>query len=253
MTYAFEHKVALVTGAGSGIGRASALLFAQAHASVVVADMNVAHGQETARQITALGGKALFVQADVSNATEVERLVALTVATYGGLDYAHNNAGIEGPQVSTADCSEAEWQRTLAVNLTSVWLCMKHEIPAMQRRGGGAIVNTSSVAGLRGVRHASAYTASKHGVVGLTKAAALDVAEMNIRVNAVCPGLTATAMVDRLSQLQPEIMAMVSKTIPIGKTAAPLDIAQAVLWLCSDAAAYVTGHAMSVDGGITAQ
>ena len=246
-------KVALVTGASSGIGRASALAFAREGAKVVVVDVTVEGGQETVRLIRRAGGEALFVEADVSRALEVESLVRQAVATYGRLDCAHNNAGVEGQAAFTADDTEANWDRVLAVNLRGVWLCMKYEIRQMLAQGGGVIVNTASGAGLIGIRGGGAYVASKHGVVGLTKTAALEYAKSGIRVNAVCPGVIQTPMVGRIMRRHPRAAETMAAAHPIGRTGKPEEIAEAVVWLCSDVASFVTGHAMAVDGGYVAQ
>ena len=253
MTRQFEGKVALVTGAASGIGRASALAFARAGAKTVVADVLVEGGEETVRMIKAAGGDALFVRTDVSKAAEVEPLIQQVVATYGRLDYAHNNAGIEGTVAPTADCTEENWDRTIAINLKGIWLCMKYEILQMLTHGGGAIVNTASVAGLVGTSGAPAYCASKGGVVQLTRAAALEYAKASIRVNAVCPGVIRTPMVERLMADAPEAEAGFIAMEPIGRLGTPDEIAEAVVWLCSDAASFVIGNAMPVDGGWVAQ
>ena len=248
-----KDKVALVTGAGSGIGRAAARIFAREGAKVAAADVNQASAEETVGLIRAAGGEAFGLQADVSKAAEVEAMVAAVVETYGRLDCAFNNAGIEGALASTADYTEADWAPVIAVNLTGVWLCMKYEIPRMLETGGGAIVNTSSAAGLLGAPRMPAYVASKHGVVGLTKTAALEYAKSGVRVNAVCPGVIDTSMVGRLKERRPRMFEKIVRGEPIGRIGRPEEIAETAVWLCSDAASFVTGHAMSVDGGIVAQ
>jgi NAD(P)-dependent dehydrogenase (short-subunit alcohol dehydrogenase family) len=253
MTKQFEGKVALVTGAASGIGRASALAFAREGAKTVVADVLVEGGEETVRIIKAAGGDALFVRTDVSKAAEVETLIQKVVETYGRLDYAHNNAGILGTGAPTADCTEENWDRTIAINLKGIWLCMKYAIPQMLKQGGGAIVNTASVAGLVGFQGLPAYSASKGGVVQLTRTAALEYAKAGIRVNAVCPSGIRTPMLERVLADQPEVEASIIATEPIGRMGKPEEIAEAVVWLCSDAASFVTGDAMPVDGGWVAQ
>ena len=221
MTDLMQGKVALVTGGASGIGRATALTFAREGARVVVSDVAIEGGQETARLIREAGGEALFVSADVSQAAQVEALVAKTVETYGRLDAAHNNAGIEGSSVMTTDYTEADWNRVIAINLTGVWLCLKYEIPQMLNQGGGAIVNTSSAAGLLGFRRGSAYVASKHGVLGLTKTAALEYAKSGIRVNAVCPGAIDTPMMGRLTDHRPHRAEKMASFEPSVAWAAP--------------------------------
>src|SRR5215510_5244914 len=238
MAELLKGKVAVVTGASSGIGRASALVFAREGAKVVVADVIVTGGEETVRLIKAAGGEAM---------------VNTAVATYGRLDCAHNNAGVEGAMGTTADYTEADWDRVIRVNLTGVWLCMKYEIPQMLKEGGGAIVNTASGAGLVGVPRMPAYIASKHGVVGLTRTAALEYAKSGVRVNAVCPGVIQTPMVERVTAKRPGMAERMAAAEPVGRMGQPEEIAEAVVWLCSDAASFVTGHAMSVDGGAVAQ
>jgi NAD(P)-dependent dehydrogenase (short-subunit alcohol dehydrogenase family) len=248
-----EGKVALVTGGASGIGRATALTFAREGAKLVIADMNEDGGQQTVHLITEQGGEAIFVRTDVSQAVEVQALISKAVETYGRLDCAHNNAGIAGGvRARTAEYPEDRWHQVIAVNLTGVWLCMKYEIPQMLHQGGGTIVNTASAAGLVGSRGTSAYVASKHGVVGLTKTAALEYAQQGIRVNCVCPGAIQTPMTDR-AWSDPARRARVIASEPVGRIGNPEEIAEAVVWLCSDAASFVTGHAMSVDGGYVAQ
>lgn len=253
-----DGKVALVTGGASGIGRATALTFAREGAKLVIADMQEDCGRQTAHMISENGGEATFVQVDVTNATAVEAMIATTVETYGRLDCAYNNAGISGTGIGgaqralTADYPEERWHQVLAINLTGVWLCMKYELQHMLTQGGGAIVNTASVAGLIGLPSASAYVASKHGVVGLTKTAALEYAKHGIRVNCVCPGYIQTPMTAPGMQ-DSDRMALMIASEPIGRMGNPEEVAETVTWLCSDAASFVTGHAMTVDGGYMAQ
>ncbi len=249
----FHGKVALITGAGSGIGRATALAFARAGARVAVADVTVAGGEETVRQITAAGGEARFVRCDVSKGAEVERMVAETVAAFGRLDCAFNNAGVEGAQAPTADSTPDNWDRVIGVNLSGVYYCLRAEIPALLRGGGGAIVNCASVAGLVGFAGSAAYTASKHGVLGLTRAAALEYATQGIRVNAVCPGVIQTPMIERFTGNNPQAQAAMVALEPIGRVGRPEEIADAVLWLCSERASFMVGHALAVDGGFVAR
>jgi NAD(P)-dependent dehydrogenase (short-subunit alcohol dehydrogenase family) len=247
-----DGKVALVTGAGSGIGRAAALAFAEAGARVVAADVDEAGGAATAAQITEAGGDGVFVRADVAVAGDVAGLVAAAVARYGRLDCAHNNAGIAGGGGLTGDTPDDVWERVLRVNLTGVFLCLKAELAQMLRQGGGAIVNTASVAGLVGGA-GSAYVASKHGVVGLTKNAALEYAPQGIRVNAVCPGVITTPMVERALAARPGLEEAWRAAEPVGRFGDPGEVAAAVVWLCSDAASFVTGVALPVDGGWVAR
>ena len=248
-----EGKVVLVTGGSSGIGRASARACAREGARVMVADVTVEGGHDTVRLIQEAGGEAAFMQVDVTQAAAVAALIARTVEVYGRLDCAHNNAGIEGTIGLTADCTADNWDRVISVNLKGVWLCMKYEIPQMLQQGGGAIVNTASAAGLVGARGIPAYVASKHGVVGLTKTAALEYARAGLRVNAVCPGVIRTPMVERLLGDRPRAEARLRELEPVGRLGTPEEVAEAVVWLCSEAASFVTGHTMAVDGGMVAQ
>ena len=245
-------KVALVTGGASGIGRATALTFAREGAKLIVADMNADGGHQTVHMITENGGEAIFVKTDVSKAVEVQALISKTVETYGRLDCAHNNAGISGGlSARTAEYPEETWHQVIVVNLTGVWLCMKYELQQMRTQGGGAIVNTASVAGLIGSRGLAAYVASKHGVVGLTKTAALEYAQQGIRVNCVCPGVLQTPMTERALR-DPARQAQIAAR-PMGRVGTPEEVAETVVWLCSDAASFVTGHTMTIDGGMVAQ
>jgi NAD(P)-dependent dehydrogenase (short-subunit alcohol dehydrogenase family) len=255
MAGTLEGRVALVTGAASGIGRATALAFAHEGAKVVAADVAAEAGRETVDLIEAAGGDAVFVRADVARAEDVARLVAGAVETYGRLDCAHNNAGIEGAvPAGTAfhDYPDAVWDQVMAINLKGVWLCLKAELAHMLGQGGGAIVNTASIAGLVG-GFGSAYTAAKHGVVGLTKAAALEYAARGIRVNAVCPGVIATPMIERAFARRPEAEQLYLAGEPMGRFGTAEEVAAAVVWLCSDAASFLTGVALPVDGGWVAR
>jgi NAD(P)-dependent dehydrogenase (short-subunit alcohol dehydrogenase family) len=248
----FGGGVALVTGGGSGIGRASALAFARAGARVVVADVSADRGEETVGLIKSAGGEASFIFTDVSKAGEVQSLIRRTVETYGRLDCAHNNAGFEGGVFAFHEEPEEVWDRVIAINLKVVWRCMQREIAQMLRQGGGAIVNTASVAGLGGARLLPAYCASKHGVIGLTKTAAPGYAAQGIRVNAVCPGIIQTPMAGRLFAMRAGIEQTLLASEPIGRFGTPEEVAAAVVWLCSGAASFVTGLAMPVDGGLVA-
>ncbi len=246
---ALAGKVALVTGAAMGIGRASAQLFAREGATVVVADIDEDGGRATVTLIEDAGGRAAFVRADVSVKADVEAMVQFAVDTFGGLDCAHNNAGIAAPMAPLADYSDDAWDRTIGVMLTGVYLCMKAEIPRMLERGGGAIVNTASGVGLVAYPNQAAYTASKHGVIGLTKVAALDYGALGIRVNAICPGTARTPMVDAAIRYDPSIDAHLKSMHPIGRIGEASEVAEAAVWLCTPAASFVLGVALPVDGG----
>ena len=263
----FQNKTVLVTGAGDGIGRATALAFAREGASMVLADISADRGQEVLAAIREVGADARFIEADVSRPDQVASLLQQTLDTYGRLDCAFNNAGISGGRARTADRSLEEWDRVIAVNLTGTWLCMKHELPPMLRQGGGSIVNAASVAGILGLRRFSAYSASKHAVVGLTKSAALEYGRFGLRINAVCPGLVDTnflrnlgpseegersAAISFMGSVRHRIARRVLAAKQPGKRIGlPREVADAVLWLSSDAASFVNGHALVVDGGFS--
>jgi NAD(P)-dependent dehydrogenase (short-subunit alcohol dehydrogenase family) len=249
-----DGKSTLITGGGGGIGRATALAFAREGARVAVADLAAEAARETVALVNAAGGQAISLSGDVSRDADVRTMIAAVVDTYGRLDCAFNNAGIAGWQVEavgkkTAEWSEEAFDRMIAVNLKGVWLCMRHELPQMQAQGGGVIVNTASIAGLAGLPSSSAYVAAKHGVVGLTKTAAIEYAEVNIRVNAVCPGYIRTPMTEPGMRLRGE--AILAQT-PFKRLGNPEEIAEMVLWLCSERASYVSGAAYNVDGGYMA-
>ena len=248
----FSGKVVIVTGASAGIGKAAAMLFAAEGARVAVVARRAEQGMQTVTAINDAGGEALFVQADVAKASEVEAMVARTVAAWGRLDCAFNNAGIPGDVLlPTAQHTEANWDAVLAVNLKGVFLCMKYQIPEMLKLGRGAIVNNASVFGLIGSTAGHApYAASKHGVIGLSKSAAIEYAKQGIRVNALCPGWTHSKMVDGAIAAHPEIgVKMTTVDVPTGRLADPVEIGRVAVWLCSDDASYVTGHALAADGG----
>jgi NAD(P)-dependent dehydrogenase (short-subunit alcohol dehydrogenase family) len=246
VTFNFSDKILLVTGAGSGIGCASAEAFGDAGATVIVADISEQKGQSTVDKIVGRGGNAQFLLVDVSSEPSVQSLMQTIERAHGRLDIAHNNAGIEGQTVPLAELPSDNWRRVIDVNLTSVFYCLKAQIPLMVRGGGGAIVNTASAAGLIGGYNLSVYTAAKHGVVGLTKAAAMDYATQGVRVNSLCPGAIDTPFLAELPQ--PFLNRLIFGT-PMTRLGQPAEMAQAVMWLCSDAASYVTGHALAVDGG----
>jgi len=249
----FEDKVVLVTGASSGIGRATAVAFAAAGASVVVADADWDRGPQTVGMIECSAGRAIFAPCDVSRGEDCARAVALATKTWGRLDIAFNNAGIAGQQLPTSDYPEDAFRRVLDVNLVGVFLCMHHEIPAMIAAGGGAIVNCASILGDVGFANAPAYVAAKHGVLGLTKTTALEYATKGIRVNAVCPGFIETPMLQRAGLLDPAVRAGIEALHPMKRLGTAEEIADAVLFLCSKRASFVTGTSLLVDGGYVAQ
>ena len=252
MGMTFTGQVALVTGAGAGIGRAAALAFAGEGLKVVVADRDVAGGEETVAQIKAAGGSAIFLGCDVTVEAQVKQLMAQTISTYGRLDYAFNNAGIEIEQGRLADGTLDEFDAIMGVNVKGVWLCMKYQLPLMLAQGGGAIVNTASVAGLGAAPKMSIYSASKHAVIGLNKSAAIEYAKKRIRVNAVCPAVIDTAMFRRAYEADPRKAEFAAAMHPVGRVGKVEEVASAVLYLCSDGAAFTTGHALAVDGGALA-
>lgn len=247
----FTGKIALVTGGGSGIGRATALRFADGGTRVVVSDISAEAGEQTVELIKEAGGDALFVRANMAEANEVEAMIRRTVDAYGRLDFAHNNAGIEGVKAPIVECSEENWDRVISVNLKGVWLCMKYEIAQMLKNGGGAIVNTSSVAGLTAVRNLPAYVASKHGVSGLTRAAAVEYAASGIRVNAVCPGIIRTPLIERITGGDPKEEAKRVAFALVGRMGRPEEVAEAVIWLCSERSSFIVGQTIVMDGGWT--
>lgn len=249
----FSNRAGVITGSSSGLGRATAVAFAELGASLVLADINAEAGEETAELVREAGGKALFLHTDVTNAEQVGAMVSGCVAAFGSLDFAVNNAGTTGKGGRTGEYDIEDWRKTVAINLDGVFHCLRAELPIMAAAGTGAIVNVASGAGLVGFPGLPAYVASKHGVVGLTKASALEYAPAGVRVNAVCPGSTRTAMLESYMKGNPKIEKMMVAGVPLGRLGRPEEIAAAILWLCSDASSFVVGHALAVDGGSVVQ
>ncbi|WP_276370699.1 SDR family oxidoreductase [Chryseolinea sp. H1M3-3] len=247
MEKTLQNKVAFVTGAAFGIGRATAIAFASRGANVVIADW--IEDDTTLNEIKKIGGAAIFLKCDVSKASDIERTLNESLNKFGKIDFAVNNAGIEGQNALTHECTEQNWDKTININLKGLWLCMKTELPIMLKQGSGAIVNVASVAGLIGFPGLPAYVVSKHGVVGLTKTAALEYAKQGIRINAVCPGVIKTEMVDRVTGKDKLVEKQFEDMEPVGRMGTPEEVAEAIVWLCSDAASFITGHALNVDGG----
>jgi NAD(P)-dependent dehydrogenase (short-subunit alcohol dehydrogenase family) len=251
MEISFENKVALVTGAGSGMGLVTAKAFAESGAAVVLGDHHFESVDIASKQLVAQGHKALAIRCDVADEREVAAMVERTVSGFGRLDAAFNNAGVQSPAIETADASGEEFERVIGINLRGVWNCMKYELRQMRKQGSGAIVNNSSLGGLVGLPGRAIYHASKHGVLGLTKSAALEYAARGISINAICPGTIDTPMVAEMVAKDPEAMKEILKEQPIGRLGKPEEIASAVLWLCSPGAGFVIGHALAIDGGFT--
>ena len=251
METTFKNKVVIITGSTFGIGKSAAIAFAQRGAKVVLSDWK--QDEDTLSTIIENGGDAIFVKCDVSAENDVKNLVAETIAKYGRLDFAFNNAGIEGTPAPVTECSNDNWDKTININLKGVWYCMKYQIPEMLKVGGGVIVNNASIAGLVGFGGVPAYVASKHAVVGLTKNVALDYAKQNIRVNAVCPGVIHTPMVDRFTGQDPKVLEQLVAAKPMGRVGQPEEIAETVVFLCSNASSFITGQAIAIDGGWTTQ
>ena len=252
MEFSFRDKVALVTGAASGMGLATAKAFADAGAAVALVDINEDAVVSAADKLAGAGGRAMGIRCNVANESDAAAMVERTVSTFGRLDAAFNNAGVQSPALETADVSAEEFDRVNAINLRGVWTCMKHELRYMRERDSGAIVNCSSIGGLIGLPGRAAYHAAKHGVIGLTRSAALEYASRGIRINAVCPGTIDTPMVSEMLAKEPDAMKEILRNQPIGRLGRAEEIASAVLWLCSPGASFVIGHALVVDGGFTA-
>ena len=248
----FEGKVCLITGAGSGIGRAASLAFAKHGATIIVSDVAIEGGEETVEMVKRAGGKAEFIRVNVSKSAEVDQMVEQVVKKHGRLDIAINNAGIGGPWGRLSDITFADWDQVMDINLSGVFYCMKAELTAMAEMKTGVIINVSSIAGLRGLAHSSAYSASKHAVIGLTKSAALEYARANIRINAVCPAFTRSPLFDKMFEIDPSYQEKLLKNIPMRRYGEPGDIADAMVWLASDDASFVTGQCLPLDGGMTA-
>lgn len=253
MTHSYKDRVALVTGAASGIGRAAAVMFASRGARVAVSDIDREGCDRTVAAVTEAGGEAHAIPCDVADPDQIARMFEEIASRFGRLDAACNNAGIEGQLAPTDSCTEENWRRIIDINLRGAWLCMKHEIPMLRKAGGGAIVNVSSIAGLIGYPNLPAYVASKHGLNGLTKTAALECAKDRIRVNAVCPGAIRTPMIDRLIASDPGFEQAIIEAHPLGRMGEPEEIAEVMVWLCSDAASFVTGQTLAADGGYVAK
>jgi NAD(P)-dependent dehydrogenase (short-subunit alcohol dehydrogenase family) len=247
----FENKVALITGGSFGIGKATAIAFAREGAKVVVVDW--VEDSETVDQIKNEGGDCIFIKGDMSSEEDIKNMVDKTISHYGRLDYAFNNAGVEGLTAPVIDCTNENWDKVIGINLKGVWWCMKYQLPHLVQNGGGAIVNNASIAGLVGFPGIPAYVASKHGLIGLTKNAALEYAKSGVRINVVCPGVIKTPMIDRFTGKDKEVEKQFESAEPIGRLGEPEEVADAVLWLCSERSSFVTGHALAVDGGWVAQ